>query len=193
MKKRVILSLTLALMTSISHAGFVTWSGGNYGASVKGVTLAEDWLVVLYKDAGKDNAGEWFNELILLQDGSVGSSSGVTANDEVIDVLTHYAALAKPIPTFDLYNFSKAVSVEDSVDIYTVLFNSSTLGGATSFIVAEPTPVDSGVGGVGTPVNYNLGTTFSGNWQAVPEPAVASLIAIFGGGLLVSRRIFSKG
>lgn len=44
--------------------------------------------------------------------------------------------------------------------------------------------------------NGTLGGTFSlaeGAHQVVPEPAVASLIVIFGGGLLVGRRIFFKG
>jgi hypothetical protein len=45
---------------------------------------------------------------------------------------------------------------------------------------------------------YNAGYVTSakgfapGQWHAIPEPAVASLIGIFGGGMLMSRRIFRE-
>ena len=35
-----------------------------------------------------------------------------------------------------------------------------------------------------------LGQGTPGQWQAIPEPAVAALLGIFGGGLLVARRLF---
>lgn len=46
--------------------------------------------------------------------------------------------------------------------------------------------------------NYNAGGvtavlgTGAGQWQAIPEPAVVSLIAIFGSGLFAGRRFFAK-
>ena len=41
-------------------------------------------------------------------------------------------------------------------------------------------------------VNYNAGVVTATQWQAIPEPAVAGLIGIFGTGILVTRRLFSK-
>ena len=38
-------------------------------------------------------------------------------------------------------------------------------------------------------VTAELGSA-PGQWQAIPEPAVAALLGIFGGGLLVARRLF---
>ena len=37
-----------------------------------------------------------------------------------------------------------------------------------------------------------LGQGIPGQWQAIPEPAVAGLLGIFGGGMLITRRIFKK-
>jgi hypothetical protein len=39
---------------------------------------------------------------------------------------------------------------------------------------------------------YNAGSVVAGDWQAIPEPAVASLIGIFGGGLFFVKRRFAK-
>lgn len=43
-----------------------------------------------------------------------------------------------------------------------------------------------------TDVDYLAGGVSQGDWQAIPEPAVAGLIGLFGGGMLLYRRLFSK-
>ncbi len=40
-------------------------------------------------------------------------------------------------------------------------------------------------------VTATLGSN-PGQWQAIPEPTVAALIGLFGGGMLVARRLFAK-
>ncbi len=188
---RTLLIFSVVITSSLANAGFVAWSGGNYNTSVDGVALQEGWVVALYKDSGKNNTGQWFNDLQLNQDGTVSISGGSgTSDDQLLGLVNYTAMLVNPVLTF--YNFSKTVQVEDNVDIYTVLFDSSDVTMASQYIVADSAPTDSGAGDTGSPVSYNIGDTFSGTWQAIPEPAVASFIAIFGGGMLFARRIFKK-
>lgn len=46
--------------------------------------------------------------------------------------------------------------------------------------------------------NYNAGQVTAtigsgpGQWQAIPEPTVAAFIGVFGGAMLIARRLFSK-
>lgn len=87
------------------------------------------------------------------------------------------------------------------LSVKTVIYNSNVKSNATlkaeftsqhTFTTwGDPPPAsvaDYYAGGV-TPV---LGTD-PGQWQAVPEPAVASFILIFGGSMLIGRRFFSWG
>ena len=81
--------------------------------------------------------------------------------------------------------------IDNDTRIYTVLYDGATIAEANQFIVADTATYDTGIDETKP---YNIGTFDSDQqWQTIiPEPAVASLICIFGGGLLIKRRIFNK-
>jgi hypothetical protein len=96
--------------------------------------------------------------------------------------------------TIDSVN--NATNLPDNSLVYTVIFNASSIASATEIAVTgydgDPaSPFDIGTPG---PVNteYNVGEEIQSNFYAIPEPAVASLIGVFGMGLIAGRRLFRK-
>ncbi|MBN2163665.1 MAG: hypothetical protein JXR25_03530 [Pontiellaceae bacterium] len=175
-----------AAMTA--QAGYITWSGLT-ASPLKDVALSEGWLLVLYEDVGKDNAGTWYNELKLDATGWVTSTSGSTINDAILN--TFVVPIGEAFP--GVFTFNASIQPDDNINIYSVLFNTSdfVLNPPSQFIVADTDPVNSGAGGSGSPVNYTI-NSFAGDWQAIPEPAVASLIGVAGIGFLFTRRLFGR-
>jgi hypothetical protein len=188
MKKIPNLLVIFLLTAAITNASLVNWTSTDLSSDPEvGAALQAGWLVALYQDVNEDNSGasSWYNELRL--DGSGGvTSSGVTSDDIF---LGYTSSLEFFIAWIQLKTVTN-VDVDDNIDVYTVIFDQTTMGAASSFVVADANPYD--VGANDPAVDYNLGSSIAGEFQAIPEPAVASFILIFGGGLLVSRRLFSK-
>jgi len=77
--------------------------------------------------------------------------------------------------------------------VKSVIYNSDSKASATAFAVFSKQYTFSW----GSPpppsiTDYYAGVVNSSDWQAVPEPAVAGLIAIFGTGSIFARRIFRR-
>ena len=77
-----------------------------------------------------------------------------------------------------------AVNKEDA-DLFAEFSNIGNLSWSTT-----PAPPGSFSYNAGE-VTATLGSN-PGQWQAIPEPTVAAFIGVFGGGMLIARRLFSK-
>lgn len=193
MKKFFLVISAFLVSSMLAHASFVVWSSDNLLTSAAGKVSAssDGWLVAMYQDTNGDNDGAWYNELSLGLDGEVASISGVTQDDAYLSTYVAYLSYNPSGTSGEELQFGAAPSVPDDIDVYTVIFNASSvgLGGASQFVVADSATFNTGSGF--TPIPYDV-SGIAGDWQAIPEPAVAGLIVIFGGGLLVGRRIFGK-
>ena len=194
MKKAMILLLSLVFSGSMANAGTVGWTSGDLATDVEiGASLEAGWLVAMYRDVNKDNlgSGDWFNELRLDNSGSV-TSGGLTGDDVFLAFTT---TLVNPFSTLMTLQTQPDLNVQpDGANVYTVIFDATSMALATSFVVVDATPFDIGAGGTGEPplppIAYSAGSSIAGDYQVIPEPAVAALLGIFGGGLLVARRLF---
>lgn len=188
--KKLITFIVLLSVASGCHAGLVNWYADNLDSDPVGATFEGGWIVALYQDVNGDNNGSatWYNDLRLDQDGLT-TSSGVTAEDAL---LAYATTIIKDVGliTFDP-KFSTDITPDDA-DVYTVIFSAADIGSAGSFVVADASTFNVGaVNAPDTPKDYVI-SSIAGTVQAIPEPAVVSFIAIFGGGLLFARRIFKK-
>ena len=188
MKKILIVLLGFLLMGSIANASLINWTSTQLSNDPDvGSLLQAGWLVAMYQDVNEDNgnSGNWFNELRLDNSGVV-TSLGWTSDDILLTPVTSLEYFIAWTQVKTVTN----VSVTDNIDVYTVVFNKNNMGSATEFVVADASPFDVGVHDPAT--DYNLGSSIAGSFQAIPEPAVAGLLGIFGGGMLITRRIFKK-
>ncbi len=90
----------------------------------------------------------------------------------------------------------------NGLNVKTVIFDSNTKETAGFFAeFSIPTTlswVDTTPPAPPASLNYDAGEVTAvlgsgpGQWQAIPEPTVAAFIGVFGGGLIVTRRLFSK-
>lgn len=185
-----ILMMAVAALAVGSNAGLVNWYADNLESDPVGATLQSGWLVAMYRDVGTNNnsSATWYNDLRLDENG-LATSSGVTAEDALLAYTT-----AIFVDT-GLVTFSPKLSQDiqpDNAEIYSVIFNATSITGATEFVVVDSTTFNVGaVSAPSAPLDYNT-TSIAGGWQAIPEPAVASLIGLFGVGTLFGRRIFRK-
>ena len=160
-----------------------------------GSELQDGWVVGLYQDVNGDNTGSWYNDVLIdVSDGSV-ISSGATSDDIFLSVTRNLVDTGGGDIT--LNPIDNAAKLPDHSSVYSVIFNATSMGSATKMVVTgyreDPTsPFD-----IGTPqptnTKYNLGSDIaSSSFRAVPEPAVASLLSIFGVGIVSLRRFFRR-
>ena len=124
--------------------------------------------------------------------------NGATGDDEVIA----YAWMGQGYPPgnpglFDLTSLpAENTNVNGSL-YYIRAWEVPTSSPGTGFVPTIPTYYGNSEAyaiknfGDGNPETFNLGTPFN-TTIAIPEPTVAALIGLFGGGMLVVRRLFSK-
>ena len=178
---------------SISHAGLVDWSAGDAMGDPVAATFQTGWLVAIYQDVNEDNSGSgsWFNELRLDNSGVV-TSLGLTADDVFLGFTTTVMAPGSFV-TITPSDFGPS-GLADNIDVYSVVFDAADMGSALNFVVTDLSPFDVGaVQAPNTPVQYfAFGDSIAGDYQAIPEPTVAAFIGVFGGGMLIARRLFSK-
>jgi hypothetical protein len=121
-------------------------------------------------------------------------SSGVTGNDLFLTTTS-----LEDLGGGDIAIGSTTPNVPENSFVYAIFFNASSIASATEIAVTgydgDPkSPFDVGQSGIApNPVKtYGIGTEIQSDFYAVPEPAVAGLIGIFGMGLIATRRIFRK-
>ncbi len=175
MKKLITATLTLMIALSASAALTINW---NYAANLVDWdnSIQDGWLVQMYLDDGVatdlsqlafdttaadgswlDNGAEGHTDTLL-----GGALVGATAGSPGVYVAFSYSGIN--------------ASVAENSDVYTVIFNASTIAGASQGVI-----LDSSLKGLGTGTDtYSIGSV-NGNWQAVPEPATAMLLALGGG------------
>ena len=198
MRKKWLLGAGLVCIGCLSALADVTidWTATDLSSDPEvGALLQDGWVVGLYLDQNSDNAGTtWYDQLALDSNGDVVSASGPTSDDLFLQVTTTLVDIGGGDITINSVNNAK--TLPDSSKVYTVFFNASSIAAATEIAVTgydghPDTPFDIGTPG---PVNteYNVGNEIQSNFYAIPEPAVAGLIGIFGTGLIAVRRVFRK-
>jgi len=176
MKKLITTALLTVIVTlSASAALTINW---NYAANLVDwdSSIQDGWLVQMYRDDGSatdlsllafdttaadgswlDNGAEGHTDTLL-----GGALVGATAGTPGVYVAFSYSGID--------------ASVAENSDVYTVIFNASTIAGASQGVI-----LDSSVEGLGSGTDtYSIGSV-NGSWQAVPEPATAMLLALGGG------------
>lgn len=124
--------------------------------------------------------------------------SGATGDDEVIA----YAWMGQGYPLgnpglFDLTSLPAVNTKSDGSLYYIRAWEAPTSSSGTGFAPIVPTYYGNSETyeiknfGDGNPETFNLGTPFN-TTIAIPEPTVAAFIGVFGAGMLIARRVFSK-
>lgn len=197
MKKTTVIALAFIFGVSVANAGLVDWSSGNAKDDSVAANFQAGWLVAIYKDVdgNNDNSVSWFNEL-RLKDNGLGTvdpiaSSDLTSDDELLGFTTVVAVV---VPGTVIAINTKELDLADNIDVYTVIFNNADIASAGQFVVTDSSPFNSGSAHApDVPLLYKaFDTSIAGNFQAIPEPTVAAFIGVFGGGMLIARRLFSK-
>lgn len=189
MIKRMLITGVFAFSASIAGASFVNWTSRALSDDAEvGARLESGWVVGLYKDSLKNNNSEagWYNNISIDNFGDV-VSSGATSDDVFLGVTT---VLQPYLNTIELKTIT-SLSVEDNAYVYSVIFDAASVASSAFFVVADSETYDVKI--TNPAVDYNLGNSIAGNFkQVIPEPAVASFIAIFGIGIIFTKRIFGK-
>ena len=168
--KKITVTLLATVVISVSSyaADQLNWfnSAQLLDDSGSAVTLANDWVLRMYKST----------------DASINFSAGDVTGDDVYLNL-EISMNDNPIADGWLYyeitdgNFG---DLTGSDSVYSVIFNNSSYASATKYAI-----IDSGLFSMPTsfdpPKDYDTGGTIAGDWQAVPEPATAMLLALGGG------------
>jgi len=194
--KRFGVLLGLICASSLSTMADVTidWSADWLSDDAEvGSELQDGWLVGLYLDQDGDNVAGWYNELKLDIDGNVISASGSTSDDLFLNVTRNLVDAGGDIT---LNPLSNAATLSDNSKVYSIIFNAADISSATKIAVTGYTGNPASPFDIGTPqavnTTYSIGNEIQSDFYAIPEPAVAGLIGIFGTGLIVARRLFSK-
>ncbi len=185
MKKKYILMVAI-IANSISFAGDFSWSSVNLWGNLDGVTAVDGWLAAIYQDVDEDNtSGTWYNTLSVNSLGSVVSSDSITADDTLLSI---YTTLNVPFSGVASLN-SIDTNATDNINVYTLLFNATSIASATQFIVLDSTSFDIGaVSSPSTPTDY-VAPAPLGSWQqVVPEPATFLLFGMGAMGAWLVRR-----
>ncbi len=168
MKKIMIIALLTIATTAGSYAADLLFWGNGTGLLLDStgseVIEASGWLIRMYEST----------------DASIDFSVGVPTDDDVYTgVETHLGDLLLGVDGYFYQELTDGTfgtaAVGDSV--YCVIFDGSTIGAANYYAVIDNSlftmPNYSS-----TPQSYDPGGTIAGDWQAVPEPATAMLLAM---------------
>jgi hypothetical protein len=125
----------------------------------------------------------WLVELINTADESVlySTTSGFAAGDGVFfdtPDATSWNGLTVKTVIYD-------ASTKETAGLFAQFTATANLSWST--VPTAPATFDYNAGSVSSALG-----TGAGQWQAIPEPTVAALIGIFGGGMVAGRRLFLK-
>ncbi len=124
-----------------------------------------------------------------------------TADDSVLYSVTNGFSYAGVDGLFYGSDPAPDAAAWNGLTVKSIIYNAPTKKDATLFAeFTQQTTLswDTDPAPPGT-VEYNAGVVTAslgsnpGEWQAIPEPAVGGLIVIFGTGMIVARRMFTKG
>lgn len=177
MNKSVGLLLGMGLLGAVVHADpILFWGSDTAFGSGSGVVYTDGMLV--------SQGTHWLVELIDTADDTVlhSTTNGFTSGDGLFFAAPDAAGWNGKIVKTVIYD-----AVTKELATYQAMFS----GGAQLLSWNEtPSPPST--------FNYDAGIVTSlkggapGQWHVVPEPTVAALISVFGGGMLLSKRIFKK-
>lgn len=137
-------------------------------------SIEEGWLVQMYHDVDSDTVLSAISQFWINGDPSGGNSS-----DDVL--LTEFTALT--VDAKGLINWTENFAPGDwsflqNEDVYSVLYNASTIASATSAVIVDASPYT--MGGA-DPHTYDQNSVDNDWVSVIPEP---STMALFGVGLL---------
>jgi hypothetical protein len=170
--KKIVLGLLITTcFASGLMAGSITW-----GSSDLGTGYTAGWLVALYEDVSKDG---W--------DATAIGIGGLTDSDDIYLGVTTVLTIGKGGSLWGDSFSAPSGSMAYSDRLFSVIFNATTIADATQYKITTMTAGAFAGGGnawfelPSTDVDATYKTTTVGDWQAVPEPATAMLLALGGG------------
>lgn len=164
-----------------SQAGWDDIGGDVYQSNGSLVPIDSDWLIALVST----------NDYASISD----------LNDTTTALYTTTDGFSSGMVTGDGRFYQEGVIMDDSwqnLTVFAVLYNASQKINATEFALFSVENTFGTWGMIPASEEFNFDGVTSqtgpglGQWQAIPEPAVAGLISIFGFGLIGVRRIFFK-
>jgi len=174
MKKVIVAIMMIVIGMNASAALTISW---DYAANLVDwdASVQTGWLVQMYQDVNGDSSlGS------LAFDTTAADGTFTVSGNGSDDVLLGSPLIGTTAGAAGLYvAFSYATvdaSAAENSDVYTVLFNASSIGAATQGVI-----LDSSTKSLGTGVGTYAISSVDGSWQAVPEPATAMLLALGGG------------
>jgi len=129
------------------------------------VLESSNWIVRMYKST----------------DATINFSLGApTADDAWLNIEGSFGGAGSNGYFSEILTGAALGDVSGGDDVYSVVFNNSIYGNATKYAILDGSlhPLESSFD---PPVNYDTSGTIAGDWQAVPEPATAMLLALGGG------------
>ena len=189
MKKNFIIPVVLMIVAA-AQAGLVDWTSDLY-FSAPATGVANGTLVGLYQDVNGDNTLTWntaLSQMFVNTDGAV--VGGLNGMDN--DIFLGFSTMVVPFGTTLSLN-SQSLNLDNNIQIYTVLFNATSLTVASFGAVDDAATFNSGsVVAPDQPLGYNIGSNVAngamGGVSVIPEPATFLLFGMGGVGAWLVRR-----
>ncbi len=172
--KKLLITMAITLMGVIANAASVTWSI-NAIQSSPDVNVGEGWLVQVYSSS-----------VVYSYDAAKTDSISVWSSANTVAAGATFRATA---------TVENGVAASTTESFYAVIYNASSVAGATHYIVSAN--LDVSVAENDKPVSPTFGsmlaTSVANNkfygkeWQSVPEPT-SGLLLLIGMGALALRR-----
>jgi hypothetical protein len=160
MKKMILIVALMTGMVSVASADFITWASNAFFADVRNtdivnrhggiITEADGWVVALYNSANQQ----------LLHSSTLGWDDDFPG---------------------EWYRDVSANISWNGLTIFTRFYDATTIGGAQFFADTDPFLISWTPSVAPDPlkfVDYNIGTVSATDWQVIPEPMTATMLAM---------------